>query len=107
MKPLPAIAIPATQRWREFRTRGVPTLVFAIVLVTVSYIWRAHSIAPTVIGEVQAIRADVMSMDDGVLTELNVALFQAVAANELVGELATTDPETFKASLTVIEADLN
>lgn len=46
---LPPIPTPLRRRWKEFRVRVVPVLVFLVVLATACFLWRWY-VAPPNLG---------------------------------------------------------
>jgi len=52
MNPLPVIPTPLAQRWREFRFRIVPILVFLGVLLVLTVMWRQFVSPPMLVGQV-------------------------------------------------------
>jgi multidrug resistance efflux pump len=106
MDELPRIPIPAGHRWREFRIKLIPSVIFFAAIAAVAFIWRNHIAAPTYVGEVETIHADVLSTLPGLLTGLNVDRFDTVTKGEIIGKVSPSDPELLKASLAAIEIDL-
>ena len=78
MEKLSPIPMAAGHRWREFRIKYIPVLTFCIALVAVVFIWKDHVAAPSFVGEVETVRADVISTVPGLLIELNVDRFDKV-----------------------------
>src|ERR1041384_5312280 len=106
MDPLPPIPTPPAQRWREFRIQALPVLTFIAVLACVVVMWDRYVIPANLIGEVEALRVNVISTVPGTLRELKVTRFQRVSKGEEIAQISTTDPEVFQAELRAIEADL-
>jgi multidrug resistance efflux pump len=106
MDPLAPIPTPPAQRWREFRIQALPVLTFIGVLVCVVALWHNYVLPTNIVGEVEAIHADVISALPGTVKELKVKRFQRVSAGEEVAVISTMDTETLQASLRMIEADL-
>jgi multidrug resistance efflux pump len=79
-------------RWREVRIRLAPFGVFLAVAATVVWMWVENVAAPTLIGEVEAVRANVSSPKAGKVSELNVSRLQRVRAGDLIAQIITTDP---------------
>jgi len=80
--------------------------VFFAVLGVVIVMWNEQLAAPTVVGEVESISANIIATKSGLLSELNVERFQKVAKGQLVGRVIITESEILQASLTAIEQDL-
>jgi multidrug resistance efflux pump len=106
MESLPKIPSPPAHRWREFRIRVMPVVVFFAALCTVVVLWKDHLAAPTVMGEVEVVKADIKSEKVGTLANLSVTRFQMVTNGQILAKLITADDEALTASLDVIEADL-
>jgi multidrug resistance efflux pump len=100
------IPIPFRQRWRQFRMRVFPPAAFLLALTLVVQLWKTEIAGPALPGEVQSVRANVISTVPGTLAELAVEPFQRVHEGQVIGRLFPADPETLKASLLVIELDL-
>src|SRR5262245_52016125 len=106
MEPLPKIPSPPAHRWREARVKVMPVLVFLVALTMVIVLWKDHVAAPTVVGEVEVIKADIKSEQIGTLADLHVKRFDVVTNGQLLANLVTTDDKALEASLAVIDADL-
>jgi multidrug resistance efflux pump len=106
MESLPKIPSPPAHRWREFRIRVMPVVVFFAALGTVVVLWKDHLAAPTVMGEVEVVKADIKSEKVGTLADLSVKRFEMVTNGQVLAKLITADDDALTASLDVIEADL-
>ncbi len=106
MNPLPPIPTPPALRWREFRIKVIPGLVFGSVLLTVLMIWTT-SVTPTNwVGQVEGAQANVTSAKAGMLTQLQVDRFVAVRAGDPIAVVVSTDPKVIESSLAVIRAEV-
>ena len=94
------------QRWREFRIQVLPLMIFVAILVAIGLMWRNFVQPSGVVGEVEAVKANVISLKDGILTDLGVQRFDYVTNGQIVGMVEITDPEVIKASLAEIQSDL-
>lgn len=103
---LPPVPIPFPERLRDFRRRGVPVLVFAAAVAVVVNIWNAHIAPPTMIGQVEGVRADITAPRAGFVREVAAERFQSVRTGDYLAEVITHDPEVLSASLAVIEAEI-
>jgi len=103
---LPPIPTPPAQRWREFRIQILPLVIFGLLLIVVALMWRNFVQPSGVIGEVEAVKANVISLSDGQIVELTVDRFSEVVKDQPIGVLVGTDPAVLEASLTAIAADL-
>ncbi len=106
MESLPPIPTPPAERWREFRIQVMPMMTFVVVLIAVVVMWRQYVVPTNIIGEVEAVRANVISSADGTLKELKVKRFQRVAAGEEIAVISTMDPATLQASFSQVEAEM-
>lgn len=106
MQKLPPIPTPVAQRWREFRIQVLPLIIFACVLLAVVFLWR-NFVAPTgIVGEVEAIRADVISLQDGQVVRLSVDRFEHVTEGQEIGEVVGSSADFVRASIAAAETDL-
>lgn len=106
MKSLDLIPTPPALRWREFRHRYLPVAVFACSVILTAMIWSRYASAPTLVGQVEAVRADVASQLPGRVSQLEVAEFSRVKAGDPVVRVITTDPKILESSLAVIKAEI-
>jgi multidrug resistance efflux pump len=106
MEPLPPIPTPPTQLWREFRIQVVPLVVFVIVVAAVLFIWKNYIQPVSLVGSVESVVANVISVQDGSLVELTVDRLDRVNKDDPIGRLVTTDPHVHEANLNQIAADL-
>jgi multidrug resistance efflux pump len=104
MDPLPPIPIPLALRWREFRVRALPILIFLVAIGGVCFVWRHNLAAPTLVGAVETRDAEIISPSEGKITQLNFNRFQNVLKGMPVAVLVPTDPRT---ALAVIQSDLD
>ena len=106
MHPLPTIPTPPAQRWREFRLRGLPVIVFLLGLAGVCLLWNKDLAPSNIVGEVQGTAANVASTVAGLLTDLKVDQFDRVTKGQTLAKVSTMSPENMEAALAVISADL-
>jgi multidrug resistance efflux pump len=106
MDPLSPIPTPPSHLWREFRIRLAPFGIFLAVALAVVIMWRQNVAAPTMLGEVEAVRANISSPKAGKLSQLNVTRLQRVHAGDLIAQVITTDPQVLQSSLAVIQAEI-
>ena len=74
--PLAPIPTPPAQRWREFRIQALPVITFLGILACVVVMWRQYVLPTNIGGEVEAIRANIISSVPGTIKELKVKRFQ-------------------------------
>ena len=106
MNALPPIPTPAARRWREFRIRLLPGVVFLAAAAAAIVIWRTSLAGPTLVGQVEPVQATVSSYKPGLLAHLNVTRFQQVKKDDPVGQVLITDPRILASTLAGIQADL-
>jgi len=106
MNGRPPIAVPAEQRWFDFRSRILPGLVFAGASVCAAWLWTHHVGAPALIGQAEPIVSNVSCYQTGVLSELKVQRFQRVKMGDPIAKVLVVAPEVFTNSLAVIQADI-
>ncbi len=102
-KPIP---IPLARRWREFRIRVLPVLVFLCVAGAVAMLWKTHVAPAQMTGLVIAEMYELRSPRDGVVYEMNKARFDLVGENETVLTLYPANSERIQAELNVILAEV-
>lgn len=105
MNPLPPIPTPMALRWREFRIRALPPLVFVAGGFAAVWIWQHDVAAPTLVGEVEARRAVVASVRAGTVSKLNVDRFSPVRAGDPVAEVLVCTPQYFESLIGVVKAE--
>src|SRR5688500_14556340 len=106
MDPLPPIPTPPAQRWREFRIQVLPVFTFIAVIVCVAVLWNNYVLPTSIVGEVEATHALVISGTLGTLKEVKVQRFQMVKAGDEIARISTIDSDTLQTSLRAIEGDL-
>ena len=105
MKILPVIPTPPALRWREFRIRALPAIVFVAGVVASVWIWTQHLAAPTLVGEVEVRRAHVASTLPGRVARLNVDRFAEVRVGEVIAEVFICEPAYLESSIGVVKAE--
>lgn len=103
-EPLTPIPTPPALRWREFRLRFMPVLLFAAALSCVCFIWERNISAPVFVGAVEGRSAEVMSPYAGKIQQLNVDHFQRVTKGTPIAVLVPSDP---RAALSVVQSELD
>ncbi len=107
MDPLPIIPTPSSQKWREFRIRYLPLVVFGIFFIWAGTLWKTNITAPTTTGQTESIIANVTAPESGFLTNLLVTRFQPVNIGDPIAELIVTDYRTEDLRLSQIRTKLN
>ena len=101
------IPIPRAHRWRDIRMAVLPPLTFALLLVTIFWMWRIYVHPPNLVGVVEAVRANIISTLDGTVLELKVDNLQQVTNGQELAIISLMDPDALQAELKAIGADLN
>lgn len=104
---LPPIPTPAGQIWRQIRLQYLPIAMFGLGLVGAATLWTQWVAPPTLVGEAEAIRAELRSAQPGTLARLDVDLLQAVTAGQVLGYIHISRPEVLDASLAMIRAEID
>lgn len=103
LRPVP---IPLKQRWDDFRMAQAPVLTFLVLALTIGWMWSRYVSPSSIIGEVEPIRANIISVVDGTLQELKVDILQPVTNGQELAVLVARDVDVFGAELIGAEADL-
>jgi multidrug resistance efflux pump len=103
---LPSIPTPPAQRWRLLRQQYVPGATFAVALLAAATLWTQWVAPPTLVGEAEAIRTELRSVQPGTLARLDVDLLQPVSAGQTLGYVFVSRPEVLEASLALIRAEI-
>ena len=106
MKDQSPIPIPINQRWQDFRTEILPVIIFAVVIAGVVWMWGRSVAPPTVIGEVQIVRTDMISILPGTIQELKTDLLQKVTNGQCLAMVRVMENDVLTNELAVIEAEL-
>lgn len=100
------IPTPPSQRWREIRLLYLPRIVFGVGVLVAIWLWRTTVAPATLVAEAEAPRAEVRTVQSGVLASLKVEMLQTVRAGDVVGQVAQANPRLLEATLAVIRADV-
>ena len=103
-EPLPPIPVPPALRWREFRVRFLPVLLFMLAVGGVALIWERNVSAPMFVGAVEGRSAHVASPYAAKILRLNVDRFQTVTKGTPLAVLEPTDP---RIALSVVQSELD
>lgn len=79
LEPIPT---PKDQLWKEFRLAYLPWVVMALALGATWWVWANVLIAPTMMGEVEIVRAQVTSPSVGVVQQVVAQRFDEVKAGD-------------------------
>lgn len=89
LEPIPT---PKEQLWKEFRVAYLPWIIMALTIGITWVVWTQVAIAPTMMGEVESVRAQVVSPDIGVVEKVAINRFQEVKAGDPLVVIRPTDP---------------
>ena len=103
---LPPIPTPVSQRWREFRIRFLPFIVFVGLIAGIVVLWRGFVQPSGIVGFAETNAVNVVASQDGLLSTLTVERFQMVTKGQEIGVVINTDPELLKAQIAVAQADI-
>ena len=107
MEVLPPIPVPPGKRWTEFKTRFLPLIVFAILVLMAANLWRHNVVTPTMLGQVESVSAAVVSPESGIITSLLVKRYQSVKAGDPVAEITSNDPRSVDLRLAFLRTKLS
>ncbi len=102
-KPIP---VPLDRRWREFRIRYLPIVVFVAVSGVVAFLWQEHVTPTQAVGMGVAEQYHLRSPRDGVVQALDKERFDLIEADEVVVALHPAHTERIQAQLEVIRAEV-
>jgi multidrug resistance efflux pump len=100
------IPIPFRQRWRQFKVAYLPVFTFVALLGAIAWMWNQYVHPAAIVGEVEPIRANILSLLPGTIEQLRVGPLQAVTNGQELVTVAVMEPEVLNAELAAIEADL-
>lgn len=89
---LPRIPTPLPVRWREFRQRNLPFIVFAAALSLTLPAWRGWVNSDTMAGIGEGARSLVTSPQPGLIRQLAVRPWQKVNRGDLIAVIMPVDP---------------
>jgi multidrug resistance efflux pump len=101
------IPTPAGQKWREFRIRFLPLLVFAAVVGGIAFLWHGYVMPPTLVAQVEPKMAEVRTRYSGVLSNVYVTRFQAVRAGEVIAAVLPMDTHRYQAELQLLRSQMS
>lgn len=100
------IPTPPAQRWREIRMAYLPLVTFGLLLVTILWMWRSYVHPPFLVGEVEAVRANIISPQPGTVLELKVGNLQAVTNGQELAVISVIEPGLAQAELKAVATEL-
>jgi multidrug resistance efflux pump len=107
MQPLPVIPTPPGQKWREFRIRFLPLIVFACTITGIYFIWSKALLPPTMMAQVEAVSTLVRSPQTGIITNLFIAPFQEVHAGDPIAAVSTTENRQIDSRLQMLRSQIS
>lgn len=107
MSTLPVIPTPSGQRWREFRVRFLPLIVFALTVISIFFIWREHISPPTLVAQAEPVLAHAKSLEDGTVTNLFVERFQVVRAGDPIASIITRDNRRLDTQMQALRSQIS
>jgi multidrug resistance efflux pump len=103
LRPIP---IPPRQRWREFRVAYLPVLTFLMLVAAIAWMWTRYVAPATIIGEVETVRANIISVVAGTVSQLKVDRLESVTKGQELAVITVRDRDQINAELAAVEADL-
>jgi len=107
MEPLPVIPTPPGQKFREFRIRFLPAMVFSATVLAIAFLWSGYVSPPTLVAQAEAVTAEVKSLDDGVITNLFVERYQLVKKGDPVAAVVSRDNRRLDAQLQILRGQIS
>jgi multidrug resistance efflux pump len=105
-RDLTPIPIPARQQWREFRVVYLPIFMFAGLVLVIGWMWRNYVQPPTIIGEVETVRSQIITISAGTLQDLKVDRLASVTNGQELATITLLEPAQIQAEATAVEAEL-
>ena len=102
--PLPPIPVTPRLRWRLFRERVVPVVMFLVLVGVTIVVWSRFYGAPTMSGVADGLRTTVASPQAGWLRELKVYPYQLVNQGD---PIAIIEPVDARMPLDLLQAELD
>ncbi|HEY9175537.1 MAG TPA: hypothetical protein VI136_24920 [Verrucomicrobiae bacterium] len=103
---LKPISIPPRQHLRQFQVIYLPAITFALLLVMIGWMWTRYVAPASIVGEVETVRAKVISVVAGTLQELKVDRLSSVTNGQALAVVGVLDADQLAAELAAAEADL-
>ena len=107
MESLPVIPTPPGQKWREFRIRYLPLIVFAFTVSGIYLIWSRNLVPPTLMAQVEAVSTMVRSTETGIITNLYVQPFQQVRVGDPIAAVVTGDNHQIDSKLQLLRSQIS
>jgi multidrug resistance efflux pump len=100
------IPIPLRLRWRYFRTRFLPAIVFAAAVIAAALVWEKKSLPAVMVGEVYAPHGIVAASVPGIIEEFNLQLYHEVRAGDVIGRVRTVPAGQAGQALAALRAEI-
>ena len=100
------IPTPPSVRWKEFRIRILPGIVFLLSLTAAAYIWKTFIFPGSLVGKIQGRQASVASYKAGWISKLYIQRFQDVTTGDPIAEISTADPRFVESSLDLVRTEI-
>ena len=88
---LTPIPTPKAQLWKEFRVAYLPWIVMVVSVCVTWLVWSRVAVAPTMMGEVEVVRAQVVCPEVGIVRNVLVDRFAEVKTGDPLVEVQLTD----------------
>jgi membrane fusion protein, multidrug efflux system len=105
MPSLAPIPIPARLRWREFKIRVLPLLVFTVVAALAVMVWRNQLGPRGIVGQVEVIETKIGAPRPVVVSAILVKPNQTVRAGDALARVLPANADQLTAKLEVIRAE--
>ncbi|MCH8567695.1 MAG: HlyD family secretion protein [Balneolales bacterium] len=101
------VPIPASTKWREFRIRIIPILIFLAAVLIIFFLWERRVQSPDFIGYVYAPQYVITAQADGIISEIYVQDFDKVEHGSPVAQIKRGLAEELEARLALINSEIN
>jgi len=101
------VPIPMKLRWREFRIRFIPIIMFIIGLLVIWNLWGERVQSPDFIGRVMAPQTIITAPVDGLLTDVVVSDFSLVDQGGTIAVLRRAMPQELQARRARVQAEID
>lgn len=104
LSPIPT---PSAQLRRQLRLQYLPVVVFLLGMAAAFFLWTRWVAPATLVGEAEAIRAELRSAQPGMLLGMNVDLLKTVSAGETIGHVLVNQPQVLETAVAAIRAEID
>jgi len=106
MAELNPIPIPWSQRWRQFRMRMLPVLVFLLAVAGIAILWEDDAAPGSIVGEAYAADTTANSPRAGWIEGDPFTLHTSVEAGQEIAIVRPLPPEQARLALAVLQEEL-